>query len=199
MNIGILALQGAFREHSQMLRQLGVHVREVRLPADLVGLSGLILPGGESTTMTNLMTSYGFWEPLAAFAARGGAIWGTCAGAILLAQNIQGVSPHLGPQRSLGLLDMTIRRNAFGRQVDSFAVPLDVQGLEKPFPAVFIRAPIIESVGPEVEILARHDDQIVMVQQGRIMATSFHPELTGDTRLHQHFLDLVANKALTRA
>lgn len=192
MNIGVLALQGAFREHIQMLRSLGAQVREVRLPSDLVGLDGLILPGGESTTMTNLMSSYGFWEPLREFSARGAALWGTCAGAILLANEVVGTSPNLPHQVSLGVLDVTIRRNAFGRQVDSFDVPLPVQGLETPFPAVFIRAPVIERVGPEVEVLAQQEGRVVLVRQGRVLASSFHPELTGDTRLHQLFLDLAA-------
>lgn len=189
MNIGVLALQGAFREHVQILQKLGVQAAEVRLSSDLKGLQGLILPGGESTTMTNLMTYYQFWEPLREFAAQGRGLWGTCAGAILLAREVEGTSPNLPQQESLGLLDVTIRRNAFGRQVDSFDVPLQVSGLEEPFPAVFIRAPVIERVGEDVEVLAQHQGKVVLVRQGNVLGSSFHPELTGDTRLHQLFLD----------
>jgi 5'-phosphate synthase pdxT subunit len=189
--LGVLALQGAFREHRQRLETLGAAVKEVRLPADLHGLSGLILPGGESTTMARLMTDYALWQPVRDFYARGGAIWGTCAGAILLARDIEGAPPQFGKQESLHLMDIRIRRNAFGRQVDSFTTPLAVTGLEQPFPAVFIRAPVIESVGTGVDILAEQDGQVVLARQGRLLASSFHPELTPDPRLHQLFLDLV--------
>ncbi|MFB9992297.1 pyridoxal 5'-phosphate synthase glutaminase subunit PdxT [Deinococcus oregonensis] len=195
--LGVLALQGAFREHRQRLEALGVTVKEVRLPADLHGLSGLILPGGESTTMARLMTDYALWRPVRDFYSRGGAIWGTCAGAILLARDIQGAPPQFGVQDSLSLMDIRVRRNAFGRQVDSFTAPLTVTGLKNPFPAVFIRAPVIESVGEGVEPLAQHEGQVVLARQGRLMASSFHPELTPDPRLHELFLALVDQTVLT--
>ncbi|EYB67698.1 glutamine amidotransferase subunit PdxT [Deinococcus phoenicis] len=189
--IGVLALQGAFREHRQRLESLGAPVREVRLPGDLVGLGGLVIPGGESTTIARLMTDFGLWAPVRDFHAAGGAIWGTCAGAILLAREVGGAPPQFGGhQDSLALMDLTVRRNAFGRQVDSFHTPLDVRGLTAPFPAVFIRAPVIERVGEGVEILARHAGQIVLARQGRLLASSFHPELTPDARLHALFLEL---------
>ncbi|WP_278912806.1 pyridoxal 5'-phosphate synthase glutaminase subunit PdxT [Deinococcus wulumuqiensis] len=195
MTVGVLALQGAFREHRQRLEQLGAGAREVRLPADLAGLSGLILPGGESTTMVRLLGEYGLWAPLRDFHASGGALWGTCAGAILLASEVTGGSPSLPPQPGLGLLDITVQRNAFGRQADSFTAPLDVEGLETPFPAVFIRAPVITRVGEAVRALAQVGGQTVHVQQGRVLASSFHPELTEDTRLHRLFLALAGERA----
>ncbi|WP_291427094.1 pyridoxal 5'-phosphate synthase glutaminase subunit PdxT [Deinococcus sp.] len=188
LSVGVLALQGAFREHVRMLHSLGAQAREVRLPGDLEGLQGLILPGGESTTISRLMTDYALWDPVRQFAAAGGGVWGTCAGAIMLARTIEGVSPNLGTQPGLELLDITVRRNAFGRQVDSFAVPLEVRGLDGPFPAVFIRAPLIERAGPEVEVLATQAGGAVLVRRGRVMASSFHPELTTDSRLHSLFL-----------
>lgn len=184
--IGVLALQGDFREHRLALERLGCEVREVRLPRDLSGLSGVIFPGGESTTIGKLMVAYGLDTALKDFHASGGAIWGTCAGAILLATEIEG-----SDQPRLGLLEMTVSRNAFGRQVDSFETDLDITGLETPFRAVFIRAPIINWVGAGVDVLCRIDDRIVLVRQGRRMASSFHPELTGDDRLHRYFLDHV--------
>ena len=186
--IGVLALQGDFREHKQALERLGADVREVRLPRDLDGLSGVVFPGGESTTIGKLMVAYGLDAALKDFHASDGAIWGTCAGAILLATNISG-----SEQPRLGLLEMTVARNAFGRQVDSFETNLSISGLETPFRAVFIRAPIIESVGVGVDILSRVDDRIVLVRRGRLLAGSFHPELTGDDRLHQFFLQQVCD------
>lgn len=192
MEIGVLALQGAFREHVRILEKLDVRAREVRLPADLVGLSGLILPGGESTTMSHLMSEYGLWEPVRALHAGGAALWGTCAGAILLAREVRGGSAHLGEQPSLGLLDVTVQRNAFGRQLDSFTTALTVQGLASAFPAVFIRAPVFSGVGAGVEVLSRLDDRPVLVRQGRVWGASFHPELSGDLRLHQKFKALCA-------
>ena len=190
--IGVLALQGAFREHRRMLEGLGASVSEVRRPEQLAGLSGLVIPGGESTTIGKLMVEYGLQEPIRALAASGGAVWGTCAGAILLATDILGTPPQFGTQPSLGLLDITVRRNAFGRQRDSFETPLDVTGLDAPFPAVFIRAPVIEAVGGGVEVLAQHAGETVLVRQGRVLASSFHPELTHDDRLHRLFLTLAA-------
>jgi 5'-phosphate synthase pdxT subunit len=191
VNIGVLALQGAFREHRLMLESLGARVTEVRLPKHLEGLSGLVMPGGESTTMGKLMVHYGFLEALPAFHASGGAIWGTCAGAILMATDIAG-----SDQPRLNLLEMRVRRNAFGRQVDSFETGLEVAGLSEPFPAVFIRAPIIESVGANVQILSRYGDDIVHVRNGNLFASSFHPELTKDSRLHQTFLETCAVRPL---
>jgi pyridoxal 5'-phosphate synthase pdxT subunit len=189
LNIGVLALQGAFREHRLTLERLGCSVREVRLVKHLEGLDGLVMPGGESTTMGKLMVHYGFLEALPRFHAAGGAIWGTCAGAILMASEIAG-----SDQPRLNLMDMRVRRNAFGRQVDSFEVNLEVDGLNAPFPAVFIRAPIIERVGANMDVLAQHEGRIVLVRQGRLLASSFHPELTNDSRLHELFLRMCAEK-----
>jgi 5'-phosphate synthase pdxT subunit len=196
--VGVLALQGAFREHRQRLESLGAAVREVRLPADVDGLAGLVLPGGESTTMTRLLDSFDLWEPIAALHARGGALWGTCAGAILLAADVLGAPPQDGGhQRSFGVLDVTVQRNAFGRQVDSFTTPLDVRGLDAPFEAVFIRAPTFVRVGSDVDVLADYAGHAVMVRQGRVLASAFHPELTGDARLHRAFLEMLVPE-LTR-
>ena len=186
--IGVLALQGAFREHRQRLESLGVAVTEVRLGSDLHGLSGLILPGGESTTMARLMTEYALWEPVRAFHAAGGHLWGTCAGAILLSREVQGAPPQFGRQDSLNLLDVTVQRNAFGRQIDSFTTDLPVRGLDSGFAAVFIRAPAFPRVGDGVEVLASYGEQAVMVRSGRVIASAFHPELTPDVRLHAMFV-----------
>jgi 5'-phosphate synthase pdxT subunit len=186
MRVGVLALQGAFREHSEMVRRLGHEAVEVRLPEHLHGLDALILPGGESTTIGRLMELYGLREPLRAFAAAGRPVWGTCAGMILLARDVGREQPRLG------LLDAHVRRNAFGRQVDSFETALAMPVLgEPPFPAVFIRAPLIEAVGDGIEVLATlTDGTIVAARQGNLLATAFHPELTGDPRLHAYFLGL---------
>jgi len=190
MKVGVLALQGDFAEHQAMLARLGAEVVQVRLPGELAGLSGLILPGGESTTMGKLMVAYGLLEPLRAF-GRTHALWGTCAGAILLSRDIHRDQPLLG------LMDITVQRNAFGRQVDSFEVELEVRlnGTSdfagKPYHAVFIRAPLIESVSGEARVLAAlADGRIVAAQQGKLLATSFHPELTPDDRFHRYFLEL---------
>lgn len=192
MRIGILALQGDFAEHSVMLKRLGVTVVEVRLPEQLEGLSGLIIPGGESTTIAKLAVSYGLMEPLYKFGAQN-AIWGTCAGAIFMSRDAHRDQPLLQ------LMDITVERNAFGRQVDSFEIDLDIPILlevdpeQKPFHAVFIRAPLIESVQAEACILARlSDGRIVAAQQGHLLATAFHPELTSDDRFHRYFLQLAA-------
>jgi 5'-phosphate synthase pdxT subunit len=176
LRIGVLALQGAFREHALVLRRLGADVVEVRLPQDLVGLDGLVIPGGESTTMTRLARSYGLDQAIRSF---DGAIFGTCAGMILLDRD------------RLGLIDLRVRRNAFGRQVASFEADLELAGEEEPFRAVFIRAPWVDEAGPEVEILASVDDHPVLARQGRVLVASFHPELTDDTRIHERFLELV--------
>ncbi len=188
--VGVLALQGAFREHRLMLEGLGAQVQEVRRADQLEGLSGLVIPGGESTTMGRLMQDFALRDPLRAFHAGGGTIWGTCAGAILLADDVLGAPPQFGSQPTLDLMRITVRRNAFGRQRESFETPLPVAGLDAPFPAVFIRAPLIESVGEGVEVLARHGDEVVLARQGRLLASSFHPELTRDDRLHRLFLSV---------
>jgi len=191
MKIGVLALQGDFAEHIAMLRRLKVETAEVRLPAQLHGLDGLIIPGGESTTIGKLSEDFGLTAPLRQFGERH-AIWGTCAGAIFLSKDARRHQPLLG------LMDITVERNAFGRQVDSFEIELDVPELNKatgakgPYHAVFIRAPIIESVSGGARVLASTPDKrIVAAQQGHLLATSFHPELTRDTRFHEYFLTLV--------
>ena len=191
MKIGVLALQGDFAEHIVMLKSLGVEAAEVRLAEQLNDLDGLIIPGGESTTIGKLATDFSLMEPLRIFGQRH-AIWGTCAGAILLSKDVSREQPLLG------LMDIRVARNAFGRQVDSFEADLDVPelkqatGTEEAFHAVFIRAPIIESVSGDAKILASlPDGRIVAAQQGHFLATSFHPELTGDVRFHRYFLSLV--------
>jgi 5'-phosphate synthase pdxT subunit len=191
MRVGVLALQGAFREHVEMLRRLGHEAVEVRLPEHLDGLEALILPGGESTTIGKLMETFRLREPLRAFATSGRPVWGTCAGMILLARDAGRQQPLLD------LMDVRVRRNAFGRQVDSFETPVAIPALgEPPFPAVFIRAPSIESVGAGVDVLATlPDGTIVAARQGHLLATSFHPELTGDSRLHAYFLAMAGAAA----
>ena len=193
MKIGVLALQGAFREHIMSLEALGVSAPAVRLPKQLDGCAGLIIPGGESTAIGKLMTTYGFYDAIPASVEAGMAVWGTCAGAILIATEVRDALPD---QRSLGLVDMVVRRNAYGRQVDSFEADLDVHGLDDaPYRGVFIRAPWIESVGDGVEVLSQHEGRIVAVRQGKAMATTFHPELTGDPRVHRLFVDAVVGRA----
>jgi pyridoxal 5'-phosphate synthase pdxT subunit len=191
MKIGVLALQGDFAEHIVMLKRLGVDTTEVRLPEHLKGLDGLIIPGGESTTIGKLANDYGLMEPLRTFGGRH-AIWGTCAGAIFLSKDVSRTQPVLN------LMDIKVERNAFGRQVDSFEEDLNVPelkqatGSQRPYHAVFIRAPIIESVQGDAEILASTvDGKIVAAKQGHLLATSFHPELTPDARFHEYFLSLV--------
>jgi len=190
MKIGVLAIQGDFAEHVTMLKSLGVEAVEVRLPAQLDGLDGLILPGGESTTIGKLCVDFKLLEPLQEF-GRKHAIWGTCAGAILLSKDARRDQPLLG------LMDITVERNAFGRQVDSFEADLDIEPLKKatgseaPYHAVFIRAPIIASVYGRARVLSvLPDGRIVAARQGKLLATSFHPELTQDTRFHAFFLSL---------
>jgi 5'-phosphate synthase pdxT subunit len=190
MKIGVLALQGAFVEHEQVLQRLGVETCEVRLPQHLEGLDGLIIPGGESTTIGKLAVQYELMEPIRAMAARGKPLWGTCAGMIFMAKGVGRDQPLLG------LMDVEVRRNAFGRQVDSFETFLDVPAIatpenKRPFHAIFIRAPLLESVGAEVDVLARLEDgAIVAARQGGLLATSFHPELSGDDRFHRYFVNL---------
>jgi pyridoxal 5'-phosphate synthase pdxT subunit len=192
MKIGVLALQGAFREHLQILAAIGVEGVAVRLPEDLDGIGGLIIPGGESTTMRRLIARWSLHGPLMELARSGAPIYGTCAGMILVARTIAG-----GDEPVLPLLDAVVERNAFGRQLDSFETELDVPVLgSTPVHAIFIRAPIIEAVGPEVEVLARLEDgRIVAVRQRNVIATSFHPELAGETRFHR----LVATMAAAHA
>ncbi len=182
MKIGVLALQGAFREHLETLAAIGVEGVRVREPADLEGVSGLILPGGESTTMRQLSDRWGLHEPILRLAAAGAPIYGTCAGMIVLAREIAGGEPPILP-----LLDVTVERNAFGRQLDSFEAELSVPVLgDTPVHAVFIRAPIIERTGPGVDVLATLEDgRIVAVRERNVIATAFHPELAGETRFHR--------------
>lgn len=187
MKLGVLALQGAFREHKYALSRLGAEVTEVRLPAHLDGLSGLVIPGGESTTMTKLMVSYGLNQAVIDFYNQGGAVWGTCAGAIAIATDIVGYPE----QPRLNLLDIAVARNAYGRQVASFEVDIAIKGLKSPFPAIFIRAPRIEQVGNGVTVLATHDAHPVMVRGDRLMATVFHPELSPDDRVHAYFMNQI--------
>ena len=191
MKIGVLALQGDFAEHLAILTKLGVEGTEIRLPSQLNDIEALIIPGGESTTISKLANAFNLLGPLQAFGQKH-PVWGTCAGAIFLSKTVG------GQQDLLGLMDITIERNAFGRQVDSFEADLLVPVLENPeipYPSIFIRAPLIASVGPDVEVLANLPDIadggiIVAAQQGHLMATSFHPELTGDDRFHRYFLSL---------
>jgi pyridoxal 5'-phosphate synthase pdxT subunit len=183
---GVLGLQGDFAEHLATLDRLGVAAVDVRRPEQLDEIDALIIPGGESTTIGKLAQQYGIIEKLRDRVAQGMPVWGTCAGAIFIAKDVPG-HPH--PLASL--MDMTVERNAFGRQVDSFEADLDVPVLgPNPFHAVFIRAPVIKRVGPGVEVLARTGDAVVAARQGRLLATSFHPELTHDDRFHRYFLSL---------
>lgn len=184
--IGVLALQGDFREHKEALRRLGVEVREVRRPEHLKGLKGLIVPGGESTTIGKLAREYGLEEAVRKGVEEGLALFGTCAGAIWLAREILGYPE----QPRLGVLDVAVERNAFGRQVESFREDIRIKGFPEPFPGVFIRAPLFRRVGEGVEVLAELGGQPVLVRQGKVLAASFHPELTGDFRLHRYFLEL---------
>ena len=183
--IGVLALQGDFEAHARAFADLDVRAVEVRRTRQLAELDGLVMPGGESTTLLNLMRDEPWFEALSQFHSRGGAIFGTCAGAILLAREV------LDPaQPSLGLLDAAVRRNGYGRQVDSFETELAVAGSERPLRAVFIRAPRFVRVGPRVETQANLNGEPVLVREGSIMAATFHPELTADRRLHESFLEL---------
>lgn len=189
--IGVLALQGDFAEHAAALRNTGARAVEVRLAADLDGVDGLIVPGGESTTITTLMREHGIDKKLAALAAQGFPVLGTCAGMIVLAARIVG-----SEQPCLGLIDLDVRRNAFGRQVDSFETDLDVSVLgPDPLHAIFIRAPVIERTGPKVQVLARLSSGTpVAARQGSVLVSAFHPELTPDTRFHHYFTTLAARR-----
>ncbi len=191
MRVGVLALQGAFREHIYALEALDVGALAVRLPQQLDDCAGLIIPGGESTAISKLMESYGFYEPIVARHAEGMAVWGTCAGAILVAKRI---TEGIAGQRGLDLMDIEVRRNAYGRQTESFEANLDFAHIGDAYRGVFIRAPWIESVGEGVEVLASHDGHIVAARQQRLLATTFHPELTGDPRVHRYFVESVATR-----
>jgi 5'-phosphate synthase pdxT subunit len=191
VKVGVLALQGAFREHIVSFEALGVTAVPVRLPEQMDDLAGLVIPGGESTAISKLMVTYGFYGPIAARHEAGMAVWGTCAGAILMAKSIVDGVPG---QEPLGLMDITARRNAFGRQVDSFEADLDFDAFLQSFRGVFIRAPWIESVEEGVEVLAEHEGRIVAARQGDLLCTAFHPELTGDPRVHHYFLDSVVRR-----
>jgi pyridoxal 5'-phosphate synthase pdxT subunit len=184
MTIGVLAVQGNFREHAATLRRLGANVVEVRLPEQLEGLDGLVVPGGESTTFMRLMRLYGLDEALRSFA---GPVLGTCAGMIVLDRN------------HLDLVDLEVERNAYGRQVASFEADLDLVGEDEPLRGVFIRAPRLREAGPEVEVLAEHAGEPVLLRQGRFLVASFHPELTDDTRVHERFLELAKEEQGVRA
>lgn len=186
--IGVLALQGAFAAHETMLHRLDVRTRRVRTPEDLVGLEGLIFPGGESTTMSNLLTSSGLHSSLAQAVSEGLPIFGTCAGMILLAGRIR---DGRDDQISLNAIDIVVRRNAYGRQIDSFETLLEVKGVDHPVPAVFIRAPAVEELSDSVEVLATASGRPCLVKQGRVLASSFHPELTQDASVHALFVDMV--------
>ena len=194
MKIGILALQGAFIEHEAVLKRLGVETVEVRLPRDLAGVDGVIIPGGESTTIGKLAVQYHLIEPLRELARAGKPLWGTCAGLIFMAKDVGRDQPLLG------LMDVTVQRNAFGRQVDSFEASLNIKGVDgdKLFHAIFIRAPLIETVGRGVDVLARvekdAEDVIVAARQGNLLVTSFHPELSSDDRFHRYFLKMAGSK-----
>jgi 5'-phosphate synthase pdxT subunit len=184
MRVGVLALQGNFREHAAMLRSLGAEVVEVRLPEQLEGLDALVIPGGESTAITRLMDLYGLEEALRRFA---GPILGTCAGMILV------------DRAHLGLADLEVARNAYGRQVASFEADLELAGDPEPLRGVFIRAPRVGERGPDVEVLAAHDGEPVLLRDGRLLVASFHPELTDDTRVHERFLEMVREETSVRA
>jgi 5'-phosphate synthase pdxT subunit len=196
MRVGVLALQGDFREHLFALEECGVNASIVRRPSELAAVDALVLPGGESTAIAKLACSFEMLEPLKSRIASGMPVYGSCAGMILLADRV--LDAAVG-QETFGGLDITVRRNAFGRQVDSFETDLDFSGITNPpVRAVFIRAPWVESVGPAVEVLAKLE-HAVAVRQGGLLATSFHPELTGDNRIHRFFIESIARPALEKA
>ena len=186
--VGVLALQGAFGLHAVALTELGVRAKEVRVPSDLAAVQAVVMPGGESTTMSMLLESSGLFDAIADRLDGGMPVFGTCAGMILLATAVLDGRPD---QRTFGAIDLAVRRNAYGRQVDSFETSLVVEGLDSPFPAVFIRAPLVETAGPGVEVLASHEGRPVLARQGPVTVASFHPELSGDSRLHARFLQEV--------
>jgi pyridoxal 5'-phosphate synthase pdxT subunit len=185
VKIGVLALQGAVREHIKSVEECGAEAIAIKTTEQLQKVDGLILPGGESTAMRRLIDKYDFMDALKEFARAGKPMFGTCAGLILLAKNLVGYDPHIG------VLDVTVERNSFGRQVDSFEADLSINGVAENFPAVFIRAPHIVEAGPEVEILAKHNDRIVAAREGQFLGCSFHPELTEDHRFTAYFVEMV--------
>jgi pyridoxal 5'-phosphate synthase pdxT subunit len=189
--VGVLALQGAFREHVAALRDIGVEAFEVRLARDLESADGLVIPGGESSTMSKLIDAYGLEEPIRALAGRGGAFMGTCAGMIVLAHHAEDGRPD---QRYLDMIDIDVRRNAYGRQPASFEASLRLVGEDIPLPGVFIRAPQIERLGDGVEVVAELDGQPVAAAQRNVLVTAFHPELTNDRRLHRRFAQMVTGR-----
>ncbi|MFN8070858.1 MAG: pyridoxal 5'-phosphate synthase glutaminase subunit PdxT [Mycobacterium sp.] len=193
--VGVLALQGDTREHLAALREAGAEVSTVRRRSELDAIDALVIPGGESTAMSLLLREFDLLEPLRARLADGMPAYGSCAGMILLASEILDAGEPGRQAEPLGGIDMTVRRNAFGRQVDSFEGDIEFEGLDGPAHAVFIRAPWVERVGPDVRVLARADDHIVAVRQGAVLATAFHPEMTGDRRVHKLFVDIVAGAA----
>ncbi len=194
--IAVVAVQGDFQKHIDMLNSLGAEAINARLPVDIERADGVILPGGESTAIGRLLTRYGVDTALKAAHAAGKPIYGTCAGLILLSREVTADTGERGGQPTLGLLDVVVARNAFGRQVDSFEAPLDVPALgPEPLGAVFIRAPYVVEAGPGVDVLARHDGKIVFVRQGTLLGTAFHPEITGDRRVHELFLSMVTAAA----
>lgn len=182
MKAGVLALQGDFREHAAVLDALGAAPLEVRTPEDLARVDALVIPGGESTTISKLARGGGLVEPIRERALAGMPMLGTCAGMIVMAARVEGLDPLLG------LVDVTVRRNAYGRQVDSFEADVEVDGVDHPVRAVFIRAPIVEEVGEGVRVLAEHEGHPVVLEQGNLVVASFHPELVGETRLHEYVL-----------
>ncbi len=190
MKVGVLALQGAFREHREALYALGAEVVDLRLPQHLAGIDSLVLPGGESTTIERLLDTSGLREPLAGLLVDGLPALATCAGLIILATEVR---DGRADQHPMAIVDCVVRRNGYGRQRESFEAPLDVRGLQGgPFPGVFIRAPVIERAGPAVEVLAEHAGDPVLARQGAVVVATFHPELAGDVRLHQWFLNEVS-------
>ena len=191
MKIGVLASQGAFAEHIKVLKQLDIEAVPVRLPDEIKGVDGLIIPGGESTTISRLIAAYHLEEEIKTLAKGGKAIFGTCAGMILLSKDISG-----NTTKALGLMEIRVKRNAFGRQRESFETEISVPTLGKePYPAVFIRAPLIEQCGDGVEVLAKlNDGTVVAARQDKLLVTAFHPELTGDYRFHRYFLDMVSDR-----
>jgi len=195
MIIGVLALQGAFREHIRMIRMCGEEAREIRLPEELDSVDALIIPGGESTTISKLMVEYGFPGRLKSMVKSGKPVMGTCAGLILLAGSLQGKR-----QKLLNLIDIDVKRNAYGRQIESREVDIEIPAIgPEPFHAVFIRAPQIESAGPKVEALATYQGKIVLARQKNILICCFHPELTDDTRIHRYFLEMASNEKSKQA
>jgi pyridoxal 5'-phosphate synthase pdxT subunit len=194
--VGVLALQGAFGAHQRVLEELGAETHQVRTPADLAAVDALVMPGGESTTMSRLLDTAGLFEPLSDRLAEGMPVFGTCAGMILLAGEVLDGRPD---QRSFAAIDISVRRNGYGRQVDSFEADVAVVGLDYTFHVVFIRAPKVERTGAGVEVLAHLDGVPVLVRQGQVLVASFHPELTSDRRLHAMFLDMVHTSAATAA